>query len=88
MVNIGSAMGVSGGIDLGTINGALGHLQQSSEDTLNNLLTTIGSKDSPSVTDMVALQQGLQNWSVTMEANSTITKDFFDTLKEILQKAA
>jgi type III secretion apparatus needle protein len=89
MLNIGAstALAATGGIDLGTINGSLSHLSQATEDNLNNLLTTIGAKDSPSVTDMLSLQQGLQNWSVTIESSSTVTKDFFDTLKEILQKA-
>jgi type III secretion apparatus needle protein len=89
MVNFGSSMavGATGGIDLDSINGSLNQLTQSTETTLNNLMTTVGAKDSPSVTDMLALQQGLQNWSVTIQTSSTVTKDFFDTLKEVLQKA-
>ena len=89
MVSFGSAMvtGVSGGLDIGTINGAMNGLLTSSENSLNTLMTTIGAKDSPSITDMLSLQQGLQTWSVSVQASSTIVKDFFDSMKEVLQKA-
>jgi hypothetical protein len=90
MVGFGTSMAVgipSGGIDLGTINGTMNNLLTSTDNNLNTLMTTIGAKDSPSITDMLSLQQGLQNWSVSIQASSTITKDFFDSLKEVLQKA-
>jgi Type III secretion needle MxiH, YscF, SsaG, EprI, PscF, EscF len=89
MVGFGAAAvtGVSGGLDLGTINGTMNGLLTSSENSLNTLMTTIGSKDSPSITDMLSLQQGLQTWSVSVQASSTIVKDFFDSMKEVLQKA-
>jgi hypothetical protein len=89
MVSFGSSMvtGVSGGLDIGTINGAMNGLLTSSENSLNTLMTTIGAKDSPSITDMLSLQQGLQTWSVSVQASSTIVKDFFDSMKEVLQKA-
>ncbi|HLA73997.1 MAG TPA: EscF/YscF/HrpA family type III secretion system needle major subunit [Steroidobacteraceae bacterium] len=90
MINFGTSMatGVAGGgLDLGTINGAMNNLLTSTENSLNTLLTTISAKENPSVTDMLSLQQGLNNYTVTIQTSSTITKDFFDALKEIIQKA-
>lgn len=77
----------AGGIDLGSINGTMNNLLTNTENSLNTLMTTIGAKDSPSITDMLSLQQGLQNWSVSVNASSTIVKDFFDSMKEVIQKA-
>ncbi len=92
MINFGSAAAPtglgSGGITIASINSTMSTLVQSTETNLNTLMTTIGGEASPSVTDMLSLQQGLSNWSVTIEATSTITKDFFDSLKEVLQKAS
>ncbi len=85
MAAVGGVAG--GGLDLGLINGTMNNLLTSTETNLNTLMTTIGAKYSPSITDMLSLQQGLQNWSVSVQASSTITKDFFDSLKEVLQKA-
>ena len=90
MINFGASMAtgvVGGGLDLGTINGAMNNLLTSTENSLNTLLTTISAKENPSVTDMLSLQQGLNNYTVTIQTSSTITKDFFDSLKEVLQKA-
>ncbi|WP_129781732.1 EscF/YscF/HrpA family type III secretion system needle major subunit [Peristeroidobacter soli] len=83
----GVGAGPGGGLDLDTINSSLGQITASTENNLNNLLTTIGAKDSPSVTDSLALQQALGNWTITIQTSSTVTKDFFDSLKEVLQKA-
>lgn len=83
----GLSVGAAGGVDIGFINSTLNQVVQSTEGSLNTLLTTIGSKDSPSVTDMLSLQQGLQNWTVTVQASSTVTKDFYDAIKEVIQKS-
>jgi hypothetical protein len=92
MINFGASAaavgGVAGGgLDLGAINGTMNNLLTSTETSLSTLMSTIGAEASPSITDMLSLQQGLQNWSVSVESTSTITKDFFDSLKEVLQKA-
>ncbi len=36
---------------------------------------------------MLSLQQALQNWTVMIESSSTTTKDFYDSIKGIVQKA-
>jgi len=89
MINVGSglSLGAGGGIDIGFINSTLNQLVSASEGSLNTLLTTIGGKANPSVTDMLSLQQGLQNWTVTIQASSTVTKDFYDAMKEVIQKS-
>ncbi len=79
--------GIQGGIDIGTINSTLNQLVQSSEGSLTALLTEVSGKESPSTTDMLSLQQALQSWTVVIQATSTTTKDFYDALKEIVQKA-
>ncbi|MEJ0035272.1 MAG: EscF/YscF/HrpA family type III secretion system needle major subunit [Gammaproteobacteria bacterium] len=83
----GLGLNMAGGIDFGTINSTLNQMIQSSEGSLNSLLTTVSQKPTPSTTDMLSLQQALQNWTVMIQTSSTTTKDLYDALKEIVQKA-
>jgi hypothetical protein len=84
----GSTTAASGGISFSTINNTLIQLVQSSESSLSTLLTTISKKSDPSTTDMLNLQQSLEAWTTIIQASSTTTKDFYDALKETVQKAS
>jgi hypothetical protein len=90
-MNFGSNMALGSsagsGISFGTINSTLNQLVQSSENSLGSLLTSISGKANPTTTDMLSLQQALENWTVCIQASSTTTKDFYDSLKEVVQKA-
>jgi hypothetical protein len=77
-----------GGISFGTINTTLNQLVGNAETSLNTLLTTVSQKADPSTTDMLSLQQGLENWTTMLEASSTATKDFYDALKSTVQKSS
>ncbi len=82
-----TGLGAAGGISFATINSTLNQLVQTSENSLSSLLTSISQKANPSTTDMLSLQQALQNWTVMIESSSTTTKDFYDSIKGIVQKA-
>lgn len=81
-------MAISTGISFGTINSTLNRLVSSAEDSLNSQLTEISAKSDPTTTDMLSLQQGLQNWMTMIEMSNTTTKDFYDTLKSTVQKSS
>lgn len=76
------------GISFETINSTLNSLVASSETSLSSLLTSISQKTDPSTTDMLSLQQALESWTTVIQASSTATKDFYDALKETVQKAS
>ena len=91
MMNLGGAQltGLSGGgISFQTINQTLNKLLESSENSLSTLLTSIGAMSNPSTTDMLSLQQALESWTTIIQTSSTTTKDFYDALKETVQKAS
>lgn len=77
-----------GGISFQTINQTLNKLLVSSENSLNTLLTSISQQQNPSTTDMLSLQQALEAWTTVIQTSSTTTKDFYDALKETVQKAS
>jgi|GEM_PF-2258497 len=90
MVNFGNApltINAGGGITFQTVNTTLNALLTTTESKLSDLLTTISEKDNPSTTDMLSLQQSLAEWTTVIQASSTTTKDFYDALKETIQKA-
>jgi len=80
--------GYGGGVTFGMINSTLNQMVQSADSSLSTQLTTISQKANPSSTDMLSLQQALENYTVVIEASATTTKDFYDALKEVIQKAA
>jgi len=80
--------GYGGGVTIGLINSTMNQMELSAENTLSNELTTISQKQNPSATDMLSLQQALENYTVVIEASATTTKDFYDALKEIIQKSS
>ncbi len=89
MINIkGQALGAGGGISFNTINSTLNQLVVASESSLSSLLTSISQKSDPSSTDMLSLQQALESWTTILETSSTTTKDFYDALKETVQKSS
>ncbi len=89
MMNVRSqAAGAAGGISFSTINATLNQLVTTSESSLSTLLTTISAKSDPSTTDMLSLQQALENWTTILQASTTTTKDFYDALKETVQKSS
>jgi type III secretion protein F len=78
----------TGGITFNTINSTLNQLVADSENSLSTLLTSISQQANPSSTDMLNLQQALENWTTILESSSTTTKDFYDALKETVQKSS
>ena len=41
----------------------------------------------PSTGDLLMLQQGVQKWSMTVQIQSTMTKELSDAMKGVIQKA-
>ena len=52
---------------------------------LRNLIGSLG--ENPSTADLLALQQQVQQWTLTTQVQSTVIKEVADALKGIVQKA-
>ena len=74
-------------ITFDSISSVIGTTSQRVESTLKTKIAEIGASPNPSSTDMLALQQQLQQWSMFTQIQSTLVKDLGDALKGIIQKA-
>jgi type III secretion protein F len=71
-----------------SIGSTLNRISQSTEDSLQAKLEEIGNKENPSTQDLLEFQQLMQQWSVSVQMNSTMIKELGDALKGIIQKAS
>ena len=73
------------GLTFDYINSTIFNVVQNREQAL---LTQIGSLgNNPTTADLLSMQQQLQQWTMTTQIQSTITKEVGDALKGIIQKA-
>jgi type III secretion protein F len=62
---------------------------QTNEIKLRNAIKTVADKpEGPNATDMLELQQQVQQWSMMIQVVSTLTKEVTDALKGVVQKSA
>lgn len=74
------------GLTFDYINNSIANVVQSRESAL---LTQIGNLgESPTTADLLAMQQQVQQWTMTTQIQSTLVKEISDALKSIIQKSA
>ncbi|THF57254.1 EscF/YscF/HrpA family type III secretion system needle major subunit [Pseudothauera rhizosphaerae] len=74
-------------ITFDSIDATLRQITQRKEDDLRTTLDTIAGKDNPDTTDLYEMQRSMQQWTLMVQAQSTMVKELGDTLKGIVQKA-
>jgi len=80
----------SAGLNFENVNNSIYAGIRTQETKLQSTITTIGSKADGTVSqsDMLLMQQQIQQWSMMVEIQSTITKQIADSLKGVIQKAS
>ena len=76
---------MAGGLTFDYINSTIYNVVQNREQALLSQIGTLGN--SPSTADLLNMQQQIQQWTMTTQIQSTITKEVGDALKGIIQKA-
>lgn len=81
--------GVSDGLDFNYVNRTIYQGLRTQEAKLRETLAAIGNNADGSVTqaDMLRMQQQVQQWTMLVEIQSTITKQVADSIKGVIQKA-
>jgi type III secretion protein F len=69
--------------DYSTINNTVGNAVTAKDAEIAQFQSTM---DSSSTTDSLKLQQMIQEWSLLVSLQSTLTKEVGDALKGVLQK--
>lgn len=85
-----ASLNTQNGINFGYINQHVYEGLRSQEANLRNTLESIGAKGDGNITptDLIALQQQVQQWTMMVDIQSTITKQVSDSLRSVIQKAA
>ncbi len=74
------------GLSANFINETVGVVTTGREAELKKTLSELG--ESPSLTEMLKVQQQLQQWGMFAQIQSTLVKEVSDALKNVIQKAA
>lgn len=75
-----------GGINMDTVVTPINQSLNKVEQDLRNQIQSMGSN--PSTSDLLVMQQQLQKWTMLIQLESTVVKEFGDALKGIIQKAS
>ncbi|MFA5489282.1 MAG: EscF/YscF/HrpA family type III secretion system needle major subunit [Candidimonas sp.] len=80
----------SGGMSLSYLNETVYQGMRAYEVKLRETLARIGNNPDGSVsqTDLLMMQQEVQQWTMMVDVQSTITKQISDSLKSVIQKSA
>jgi type III secretion protein F len=73
-------------LNTGTLVATTGSQVSQAEATLNAQLQSLSGKKDISQTEMLQMQMNMQKWTMTMQMQSTLVKEFGDALKGIVQK--
>ena len=76
---------VSSGINFDFINNSISKEVQSREADLKTQISALGAN--PTTSDLLNMQQQLQQWTMTTQIQSTLVKEISDAMKGIIQKA-
>lgn len=76
---------VSSGINFDFINNSISKVVQSREAELKTQISALGAN--PTTSDLLNMQQQLQQWTMTTQIQSTLVKEISDAMKGIIQKA-
>jgi len=79
----------SGGLNISELNNTIYRSIEAHESKLRTTLNDIRQKGDGNVSqaDLLMMQQEVQQWSMMIELQSTITKQISDSLKSVIQKA-
>lgn len=72
------------GLTFDYVNSTIYNVVQNREQELQTQIAALGPN--PTTADLLNMQQKLQQWTMTVQLQSTIVKDLGDTLKGIIQK--
>ena len=77
-------------INFNNLNSTIYSRLSTQETELRNTLNTISvdSDGNVSQADLLKMQQQLQQWSIMIDLQSTMTKQIGDSLKAVIQKAS
>lgn len=76
----------SSGLTFNSINASIAQVTAGREAALKETIGGLG--ESPSTSDMLNMQQQIQQWSMFTQIQSTIVKELSDAMKGVIQKAA
>jgi len=76
------------GINFDLVNRTLYSAVTARETDLRSTIERVGNLDNPSTTDLLLMQQDVQQWSMMIQIQSTVVKELSDSMKGIIQKAA
>ena len=80
----------SSGLNFNSVNSTIYDSIRSQESNLQTTLSNLRTNADGSVSqaDMLKMQQQVQQWTMLIEIQSTITKQIADSLKGVIQKAS
>ncbi|MCX5590260.1 EscF/YscF/HrpA family type III secretion system needle major subunit [Alcaligenes endophyticus] len=86
---IDSMYGGSQGLSLTQVNQSIYQGLSTQEAKLRDTLASIGSKADGAVTqaELLRMQQEVQQWTMLIDIQSTITKQIGDSIKSVIQKS-
>ena len=76
---------LNSGITFDYINNSVATVVQSREADLKGQISKLGAN--PSTTDLLNLQQQIQQWTMVTHIQSTLVKEISDAMKGVIQKA-
>ena len=76
---------LNSGITFDYINNSVASVVQSREADLKGQISKLGAN--PSTTDLLNLQQQIQQWTMVTQIQSTLVKESSDAMKGVIQKA-
>ena len=79
------ATAINSGLNYDFINNSISKVVQSREADLKTQISKLG--DNPTTSDLLNMQQQLQQWTMTTQIQSTLVKEISDAMKGIIQKA-
>lgn len=79
-------MANASGLTFDSINSSIAQVTTTREAALKQTIGGLG--ESPSTSDMLKMQQEIQQWSMFTQIQSTIVKELSDAMKGVIQKAA
>lgn len=75
----------SSGLTFDYINSTVATAVQSKEADLQTQISKLGTQ--PTATDLLILQQQIQQWTMMTQVQSTLVKEVSDAMKGVIQKA-
>ena len=73
-------------LTFGVINDTVFNVVKSTESNFKSTISGLG--ENPTTTDLLMVQQGVQQWTLMVQIQSTVTKEIGDAMKGIIQKAS